>query len=228
MGEKRGKGLKPEDAALWERVARSVDSRLPDKPGPEEFRKLVEDALHPARPQDEGRAAIRRQAGKLKAGAPCAPAPARPVPPELARRLEQARARPAPAPAAGSLDRRTRQRMARGNVDIEARLDLHGMGVEQARMRLRAFLAECRMQGMRTVLVITGKGASPFSRHTLHGYDHWHAPERQGRLRRLVPEWLHEPDFAHHVAGFQPAHPMHGGGGAYYVRLRRKDRGRAP
>lgn len=222
MGEKRGKGLKPEDAALWERVARSVDTRLPDKPDPEEFRKLVEEALHPARPQEEN--AVRPRAENLKSGAPCAPAPS--MPRELARRLEQARVRAAPAP--GSLDRRTRQRMARGNVDIEARLDLHGMGVEQARLRLRAFLAECRMQGMRTVLIITGKGASPFSRHTLHGYDHWHAPERQGRLRRLVPEWLHEPDFAHHVAGFQPAHPMHGGGGAYYVRLRRKDRGRAP
>ncbi len=227
MTEKHGKGLKPEDAALWEKVARSVDSRLPDKPAPDEFRKLVEEALHPPRPQSEGRA-IRRQAGKLKAGAPCAPAPARPVSPELARRLEEARSRSARGPSAGSLDRRTRQRMARGNVDIEARLDLHGMGVEQARMRLRAFIAESRMRGLRTVLVITGKGASPFSRHTLHGYDHWHAPERQGRLRRLVPEWLHEPDFAHHVAGFQPAHPMHGGGGAFYVRLRRKDRGRAP
>jgi len=227
MGRKRGKGLKPEDAALWERVARSVDSRMPDKPGPEEFRKLVEDALHPARAPEEGRD-LRRPAGGPKTGASAVSPSARPVPPELSRRLEQARAPAASGAAAGSLDRRTRQRMARGNVDIEARLDLHGMGIEQARMRLRAFLAECRLRGMRTVLVITGKGASPYARHTLHGYDHWHAPERRGRLRRLVPEWLHEPDIAHHVAGFQPAHPMHGGGGAFYVRLRRKDRGRAP
>jgi DNA-nicking Smr family endonuclease len=32
---------------------------------------------------------------------------------------------------------------------------------------------------------------------------------------------MHEPEFRRHVSGFQPAHPKHGGGGAYYVRLRR-------
>ena len=46
------------------------------------------------------------------------------------------------------------------------------------------------------MLVITGKGASPFARHTLHGAEHFHAPERQGRLRRLLPEWLHERNSA--------------------------------
>ena len=45
--------------------------------------------------------------------------------------------------------------------------------------------------------------------------------ERLGRLRRLVLEWLNEPEFRTHVSGFQPAHPRHGGGGALYVRLRR-------
>jgi DNA-nicking Smr family endonuclease len=72
--------------------------------------------------------------------------------------------------------------------------------------------------------VITGKGASPFTQHTLHGADHYHAPERQGRLRRLAPEWFHEREFRQHIAGFQPAHPRHGGGGAFYVRLRKKER----
>jgi DNA-nicking Smr family endonuclease len=32
---------------------------------------------------------------------------------------------------------------------------------------------------------------------------------------------FHEPEFRSLVAGFQPAHPKHGGGGAYYVRVRR-------
>ncbi len=75
--------------------------------------------------------------------------------------------------------------------------------------------------GQRLVLVITGKGASPFARHTLHGAEHFHAPEREGRLRRLLTEWLHEAEFRAHVSGFQPAHPKHGGGGAFYVKLRR-------
>jgi len=114
--------------------------------------------------------------------------------------------------------------MTRGHVEIDGRIDLHGTGIEQSRVRLFQFVSSMRTSGARLVLVITGKGESPFARHTLHGSSHFHTPERQGRLRRLVPEWLHEPEFRAHVAGFQPAHPRHGGGGAYYVKLRRPGR----
>ncbi|TMJ41253.1 MAG: DNA mismatch repair protein MutS [Alphaproteobacteria bacterium] len=128
-----------------------------------------------------------------------------------------------PPPLTG-LDRRSERRMTRGQVEIEGRIDLHGTGIERSHERLLNFLAASRAQGLRMVLVITGKGASPFTRHTLHGADHYHAPERQGRLRRLAPEWFHEREFRQHIAGFQPAHPRHGGGGAFYVRLRKKER----
>jgi DNA-nicking Smr family endonuclease len=128
-----------------------------------------------------------------------------------------------PPPLTG-LDRRSERRMTRGQVEIEGRIDLHGTGIERSHERLLNFLATSRAQGLRMVLVITGKGASPFTQHTLHGADHYHAPERQGRLRRLAPEWFHEREFRQHIAGFQPAHPRHGGGGAFYVRLRKKER----
>jgi DNA-nicking Smr family endonuclease len=127
---------------------------------------------------------------------------------------------PAGSPLTG-IDRRMQRRLIRGAAEIDARLDLHGESIESARVRLQRFLAEARLQGHRLVLVITGKGASPFTGHTLHGTSHFHSPERQGRLRRLVLEWLSEPEFRVHVSGFQPAHPRHGGGGALYVRLRR-------
>jgi DNA-nicking Smr family endonuclease len=126
----------------------------------------------------------------------------------------------APPPITG-FDRRTEQKLMRGKVEIESRLDLHGLGLEEARMRLLDFISHRRMEGYRLVLVITGKGASPFSSHTLHGRDHFYAPEREGRLRRQLPEWLHEAPFRVHVSGFQQAHPRHGGGGAFYVKLRR-------
>jgi DNA-nicking Smr family endonuclease len=135
---------------------------------------------------------------------------------------------PAPKPATRSgppplsaFDRRTEQRLQRGQAEIDARIDLHGSGLEVARVRLHDFITHARASGARLVLVITGKGASPFSSHTLHGRDHYHAPEREGKLRRHVPGWLAEPEFRHHVVGYQPAHPRHGGGGALYVRLRR-------
>ena len=126
-----------------------------------------------------------------------------------------------PPPALSSFDRRTAQRLGRGSIEPMARLDLHGENVETARVELLNFILRQRRQGVRLVLVITGKGASPFARHTLHGHSHFHAPEREGKLRREVPLWFQDKVFRTHVVGFQPAHPRHGGGGAFYVKLRK-------
>ena len=128
-------------------------------------------------------------------------------------------------PQLASFERRTAQRLGRGQLEPEARIDLHGHGLENARLALLHFLSSRRMQGMRLVLVITGKGASPFARHTLHGLSHFHTPEREGKLRREVPLWLEEAQFRIHVVGLQPAHPRHGGGGAFYVKLRKSGHG---
>jgi DNA-nicking Smr family endonuclease len=128
-------------------------------------------------------------------------------------------------PQLASFERRTAQRLGRGQLEPEARIDLHGHGLENARLALLHFLSSRRMQGLRLVLVITGKGASPFARHTLHGLSHFHTPEREGKLRREVPLWLEEAQFRIHVVGLQPAHPRHGGGGAFYVKLRKSGHG---
>jgi DNA-nicking Smr family endonuclease len=133
-------------------------------------------------------------------------------------RTNQQRSEP---PALAAFDRRLSQKLSRGQLDPESRIDLHGESVETARMRLYHFLQTHHRQGFRLVLVITGKGASPYARHTLHSRDLFHTPEREGRLRREVPLWLHEAMFRTHVVGYQPAHPRHGGGGALYVKLRR-------
>ncbi len=159
--------------------------------------------LVPNRPQE-------KKAGVFKA------MPSMPPHPATKARRSQA----SPPPITG-LDRRTSQKLTRGNVALEDRIDLHGLGVEVARVRLLQFMRDASQRGLRTILVITGKGDSPYARHTLHGASHFDAPERQGRLRRFFSEWLHEPEFRALVSGYQPAHPKHGGGGAFYVRLRR-------
>lgn len=163
---------------------------------------------------------VKRVAAETRPAAAAPPPAARAVAPQPVAPATPRRAASAPPPLTG-LDRRMEQRLTRGKAEVESRIDLHGEGVELARVKLLDFLRTQQLAGSRLVLVITGKGASPFARHTLHGRDHFHAPEREGRLRREVPLWLHEAEFRRHVSGFQPAHPKHGGGGAFYVRLRR-------
>jgi DNA-nicking Smr family endonuclease len=124
-------------------------------------------------------------------------------------------------PPLASFERRTAQKLGRGQMEPDATIDLHGHGLEESYIRLLRFIESHRRKGSRLLLVITGKGASPYGRHTLHGHTHFHSPEREGRIRREVPMWLEETRFRQHVVGYQPAHPRHGGGGAYYVRLRK-------
>jgi DNA-nicking Smr family endonuclease len=112
-------------------------------------------------------------------------------------------------PPLSAIDRRSRQKIVRGQVEIGARIDLHGMKQSEARERLSAFLHRAQARGKSLVLVITGKGTV--------------APEgaERGVLRRAVPLWLALPEFRPLVIGFEEAAPAHGGAGALYVRVRR-------
>ena len=100
-------------------------------------------------------------------------------------------------------------------VEIQARLDLHGFTREQARKRIGQFLARCQGYGYLWVLVITGKG-----RRNLGGEELYDTPPR-AILRDLVPQWLEEPDFRSIVSAYTPAKPQDGGAGALYIRLKR-------
>lgn len=121
---------------------------------------------------------------------------------------------PRPKHLAPRLDARLSARLARGKLTPEARLDLHGMTLAEARPALAGFLARAEARGQRLVLVITGKGSVSA------------APEAafqsgRGILRRQVPEWLRQGAFASGVVEVREAHRRHGGAGALYVWLRR-------
>ena len=126
------------------------------------------------------------------------PAPERPRAPA---------APPLSADTFAGVDRRTIERMRRGKMPIDARLDLHGSYQDAAQAELNAFISSCAATGCRTVLVITGKGS---------------VREGGGVLRRRLPDWLNQPACRPHVLAFAAARPEHGGGGAFYVLLRRR------
>ena len=111
-------------------------------------------------------------------------------------------------------DRKLRKYLKRGSVSPEDRIDLHGLTVDQARPALRRFIGRSHANGLRLVLVITGKGRDRGREGPI--------PERAGVLRRQTPVWLSDPGLKHAVREVQEALPLHGGGGAFYVWLRRR------
>ena len=104
------------------------------------------------------------------------------------------------------IDRRSWERLKRGQVTIDKKLDLHGRTQIEAHVALNRFLSMASAAGLRCVLVVTGKG----------GID------GRGILRQLVPRWLGEADNRGTVLTYCPAQPRHGGEGALYVLLKRR------
>lgn len=132
---------------------------------------------------------------------------------------------PDPPPQAGEgagverfphgLDKRTAERLRRGQLAIEARLDLHGLTQDAAHRALVAFLGRAERDGIRCLLVITGKGIRRVDGHDFRG-------ETIGILRHAVPRWLAEPALRPRILAVTAAQQKHGGAGAFYVLLRRK------
>jgi DNA-nicking Smr family endonuclease len=118
-------------------------------------------------------------------------------------------------PPLAPLERRLKRDLSRGRAAVDSAIDLHGMNQAQAHQALRGFLVHMQGQGAKLVIVVTGKGGKPASAV-------W--ADEPGVLRRLVPQWLREGDMRAVVLGFEEAGRAHGGAGALYVRLRRRER----
>lgn len=170
------------DDDLWHRVAQTIKP-LKSRPRP---------AIKAPLPADDSTA----PSNKLKASLPPPPRAVKPALPDLTT-----------AVTAG-IDKRTSQRLGRGQLAIEGRLDLHGMTQGEAHDRLAGFIRRAVAAGKRNVLVITGKG--------------FKASGETGVLRQAVPRWLNEPGLRPHVVALRQAQPKDGGEGALYVLLRRE------
>lgn len=100
------------------------------------------------------------------------------------------------------------RKLKQGRYDAEARLDLHRMTTHVARRELFAFFEECYRLGLRSVMVVHGKGESRADR------------ERSSILKGCTNHWLRQLEV---VQAFHSAQPRHGGTGAVYVLLRKSE-----
>lgn len=173
-----------EDEKLWGLVTRTIKAMQPNRS------TQIAPQAAPAKPQPPGPGPKRRA---REAGPPAqqpAPQPRHVIPKEQ--------------PISREVDARTQMRLRRGQMEIEARIDLHGHSVQNAYFALRGFISEQFNRGARCVLVIHGKGS-------LNG---------EGKIRREMPHWLNE--WRDMVLQHSYAKPQDGGDGASYVLLRRK------
>lgn len=112
------------------------------------------------------------------------------------------------------MDHKAFGKLKRGKLKPEGRIDLHGMTLDRAHPALSRFIMSSHKQGKRLVLVITGKGKMRDEGGPI--------PVRHGVLRHQVPQWLSMAPLSGLVLQVAQAHASHGGGGAYYVYLRRQ------
>lgn len=151
---------------------------------------------------------------KPLSGRPAPPQRPKTTPREEATRTQGSHRAP-PANAEGALsardtagiDRRTADRFLRGRMEIDEKLDLHGMTQSEAHAALDRFLDRAIVHGSRCVLIVTGKGRGG---------------SEPGVLRKAVPRWLNQIRHRGQILSFSPAQPKHGGEGALYVLLRRQ------
>ncbi len=104
------------------------------------------------------------------------------------------------------------RKLKQGRYEAQSRLDLHRMTTERARREIFEFVEECYQLGLRSVLVIHGKGDG--SENTPQG----------SILKGCVDLWLRELPI---VQAFHSAQRQHGGTGAVYVLLRKSEEKKA-
>lgn len=189
---RRPRGLLPDEAELWGRVARTVT------PLRRVSRKLAE--IDPVMAAPLEPAPAPKPATKVKGRVPPPPPP--PVAaPERQRPLDR-----------HGLDGSWEKKLARAEVHPDFTLDLHGHGLDAAYARLDHGLAQALAMGARVVLVITGKP------RPVEAADRG---ERRGAIRAKLLDWLAHGSHAHRIASVRGAHRKHGGAGAVYVILKR-------
>lgn len=111
------------------------------------------------------------------------------------------------------LDQMIMNKLRAGGLSPEAHLDLHGLNAQQAFETLRGFMRGSWYKGLRTILVVPGRGKN--------------SPDGVGVLRGKLQSWLTQDPFKHVVLAFCTAQPHDGGPGSVYVLLRKyKKKGR--
>lgn len=190
--------LTEEDRELWDRVRANTERMERSNLEVEQFDPDV--SLPAPAPRNL------RKAKSVILGKPLSPSrsPAHNLAPAIHDHIRQAPVQ---------MDNKSFGKLKRGKMRPEGKIDLHGMTLDRAHPVLTSFVMNAHAQGKRLILVVTGKGKQRDEGGPI--------PVRHGVLRHQVPHWLSMQPMKSVVLQVAQAHVSHGGGGAYYVYLRR-------
>jgi len=109
------------------------------------------------------------------------------------------------------IDRKAFEKFRKGQMPIDATLDLHGLFQQQAYEKVVQFIAHASARHMRCVMIITGKGQKKSDGLV----------REEGVLKKSLPDWLEQPSLKCKILKIQQAQRFHGGSGACYILLKR-------
>ncbi|HEX2520826.1 MAG TPA: Smr/MutS family protein, partial [Terriglobia bacterium] len=95
-----------------------------------------------------------------------------------------------------------------GQFAVQAHLDLHGLGILDARGQFEKFIRNCLWQALGCVRIVHGRGQHSADGHPL--------------LKEQLQRWLCSRRMSRHIVAYTSARLRDGGGGALYVLLKRK------
>ena len=104
--------------------------------------------------------------------------------------------------ARDGIQRKTLRRLKRGQIELDAQIDLHHLKLQQAGELLLEFLETCSKEQLKCALVVHGKGMRS---------------NKPPVLKNAIYQWLPErPE----VLAFCSAQPRDGGSGALYLLIK--------
>lgn len=178
------RNLTPEELRLWQEMTRG-DKKL----RPKDAMPVVEEMAIPPKKQ-------KTPAATLHVTLPSTPAKRSPaLPPLICGRYD-------------GVNAATVRRIKRGQVPVDARLDLHGHTQASALDALVDAVETLRRRQGRLLLVITGKGRTGIAGKT-------------GVLKAALPQWVNLPPLRAHLLAFDIATQVQGGSGAYLLLLKK-------
>ncbi len=185
------RGLSPEEAELWRKVAQTVTPLHPERKAPQPVADAPTLRPEPAPPP-------KRIKGRIPApriAAPPAPAPSRPL-------------------TSNGLDSTWDRKLARGSIAPDFTLDLHGMNLDTAHARLVGGIGQALAMGARVVLLVAGK-------HRPHGDHDQRGERRGAIRAKLLDWLAHSPHASSIAAVRPAQQRHGGAGAVYIVLRKR-------